>query len=270
MDQRAYWNGDAAVTWASQSEALDVVLEPIGRAALDALDPRPGERVLDVGCGAGATSRALAARVGERGAVLGVDLSEPMLAVARSRAGGPRYLHADVAEAAIPDAPYDAAFSRFGVMFFDDPRAAFARVRGALRPGGRLAFVCWRALEENAWARETLRAALGVLGELPEPSPPGAPGPFAFADGARVRAILEGAGFTDVDVRPLDPDYVLGATPERAASLAVRVGPVGRLVRERGLDPAPLRAALERLCAEHVGARGVSFAAACWVVTGRA
>ena len=266
MDQRDYWNGEAGVTWAGQNEALDAMLEPLGTAAIAALDPALGERVIDVGCGAGATSRALFARVGDGGAVLGVDVSAPLLEVARVRGGGPRYLHADAAEAPIPDAPYDAAFSRFGVMFFADPRAAFAHLRGALRAAGRLAFVCWRGAEENGWARDTLAAALPFLGEPPAPTPPGAPGPFAFADGARLDALLGGAGFRAIDRCPFSADYVLGPTPERAVELAMRTGPVGKLLRERAVDPAPVRAALEALCARHLGARGVTVQAACWVV----
>jgi SAM-dependent methyltransferase len=222
--------------------------------------------VLDVGCGAGSTARAIAARVGDRGVVLGVDVSGPLLEAARARGGGPRYLQADAGADPIPGAPWDAAFSRFGVMFFDDPRAAFAHLRAALRPGGRLAFVCWRSAAENAWAREPLAAALPFVGEPPAPTPPGAPGPFAFGDGERLRGLLDGAGFRDVDVRAYDPDYVLGPTPAEAASLSVRIGPLARVLRERGIDPAPARAAVEAMCARHVGPRGVAMPAACWIV----
>jgi SAM-dependent methyltransferase len=264
-----YWNGTAGETWAAEADALDPLLGPLGEVAMAALAPRPGEAILDVGCGAGATTRALAARVGPTGRALGVDVSAPLLAVARAR-GGAEYLLADASHAELPGRPFDAIFSRFGVMFFEDPARAFAHLRGALAPGGRLAFICWRGLDENAWAHEPMRAALPHLREPPAPLPPEAPGPFAFGDGGRVRSILAGAGFRDVEVAPLDTTYRLGADLEQAIAMVFKIGPLARLVQAQGLDPEPIRGALASAMRAAVSERGVEYPAACHVVTARA
>jgi SAM-dependent methyltransferase len=269
MKQSEFWGGEAGDVWAREADRMDPALQVFGAAAMDALAPAPGERVLDIGCGAGSTSRALAGQVGATGHVVGVDVSGPLLAVAKARGGGPTYLHADAGSTPLPTG-FDAAFSRFGVMFFEDPVAAFANIRRALRPDGRLAFVCWRAAAENAWARDVLSVALPLLREPPMPTPPDAPGPFAFADAGRVRGVLDRAGWRDVGIVPLDTGYLLGATPEEAADLVLVIGPLARLVREQELDPGPVRAAIEGMFRGRVEARGVVVPAASWVVTARA
>lgn len=263
-----YWDGEAGEVWASVSVRTDPLLEPFGFAAMDRLGLAPGERVLDVGCGAGATTRALAARVGPTGRVLGVDVSRPLLAKARSL-GGADYHHADAGADPVPG-PFDALFSRFGVMFFADPVVAFGNLRGAMRPGGRLGFVCWGPAAENAWARDAVEAALPFLREPPPAPPPDAPGPFAFGDPGRVRRILEGSGWTGVSIDPLGIPYRLGSTPEDAADLSLVLGPLARLVREHGLDPAPIRTALVNRLRTYEGPEGVLAPASCWVVSARA
>ena len=150
--QVAYWNEAVGPTWAELQEPLDRQLGPLGRAAMAALKPRPGERILDIGCGSGQTSVELAGAVAPDGAVLGVDISRPLLDTARARSPGANdvtFLEADAQTAAFEPGAFDAAFSRFGVMFFADPPAAFANIRRALKPGGRLAFICWRGMVDN-------------------------------------------------------------------------------------------------------------------------
>ena len=269
MDQREYWNAEASDVWVSLADTLDVMLEPFGEVAMEALGPRAGERILDIGCGAGATTRALAERVGPTGKAIGVDISGPLVAAARARGGAPDFYQADAGSDELPGAPFDGAFSRFGVMFFEDPPAAFAHLRAALRPGGRIAFVCWRSLMENAWARDPLPLVQPLLRELPPEAAPGAPGPFAFGDGARLRGILEGAGWTSVTITPRDAGYLLGLTPEAACAVALRLGPLGRMIRTQGLDPEPFRGVLEDLLRRHMTERGVVMGSACWIVTGR-
>ncbi len=200
-----YWNATAGQTWARHQAQLDRQIEPLGLEALRALAARPGERVLDVGCGCGQTTLELAERVGAAGAVTGVDISSPMLAIAQARsvpdgAANPRYLECDAQTADLGQGQYDAVFSRFGVMFFSDPVAAFANLRKALTSAGRLAFVCWRPFSENLWIRAPMEAAQPFLPPSP-PMDPTAPGPFAFADPDRVRSILSEAGFSDVTLR---------------------------------------------------------------------
>nr|MDQ6924504.1 class I SAM-dependent methyltransferase [Pseudomonadota bacterium] len=203
-----------------------------------------GERAIDVGCGCGDTSIELARRVGAAGAVLGVDVSQPMLAVARSRGALANCAHltfsdGDASEAALP-ANTDLLFSRFGVMFFSQPTPAFSHMRKSLRAGGRCVFVCWRAPRDNPWAMTPLSAARTAMNITPAPADPNAPGPFAFADQVRLRAILSGARFGDIDVQRFDAAISLGATPRSAAEKLVQVGPVARLVREVGAEHLPV------------------------------
>lgn len=271
-EQTRYWNERAGLKWAALQRELDSQMEPLGEAAIARLDVQAGERVLDVGCGAGATSLALAARAAP-GEVVGVDLSEPLLALARTRAEGVANLRFELGDAqtATFAAPFDAVFSRFGVMFFSDPVAAFTNLRAALRPGGRLGFVCWRALADNAWAAVPLTAALPLLPTPPQPSPPGAPGPFAFADAARVREILEHAGFVDIEVTGHDAMSVLpGDGLEESVDLAVQVGPLGHALAGATAEVREtVRDAVRDALAGHRGPQGVALAAGVWLVRAR-
>src|SRR6185437_8318171 len=180
--QDAGWNGHSGERWVAHQVRLDARLAVFGQAAIEAAAPAADERVLDVGCGAGASSLALAARVGAGGQVLGVDISEPL--IARARALAPRdapvlFRVADASSAELPEGAFDILFSRFGVMFFDDPTLAFAHMRRALKPGGRLAFVCWRSAAENDWMRLPMGAIKDIIPPT-APRDPEAPGPFSF------------------------------------------------------------------------------------------
>jgi SAM-dependent methyltransferase len=232
-EQIEYWNGGAADIWVAQQERLDRELDPLGRAALSALAPRAGEHLLDVGCGSGQTTLQLADAVRPGGQVVGVDISQPLLAAARRRNRDERvsFVRADAQTHAFEE-PFDAIYSRFGVMFFADPIAAFANLRRALKPGGRLAFVCWRAEAENPIMTVPMIAAAKHLPPLPSPpSDPGAPGPFAFADRARVARILGTAGFGTIDIQPHD-EAIGGNDRTATLELALKIGPLGRLLRE--------------------------------------
>lgn len=273
-DQVAYWNAQAGVTWAAQQDRLDRQLSPLGQTAMAALDLAADERVIDIGCGCGQTSLELAAEVGSDGTVLGIDISAPMLGVARRRAaaaglGNVQFLEADGQTHAFKPGGADALFSRFGVMFFADPPAAFANLRKALRPGGRLAFVCWRPMVENQWMLLPLQAALRHVPPPPPPDDPHAPGPFAFADPERVRGILTAAGFSGIEISAHDTK-IGGNSLEDTVELSLRVGPLGRLLvdhpDQRAAVTESLRAALE----PHAGPSGVYQAAAVWIVTANA
>jgi SAM-dependent methyltransferase len=243
-EQIAEWNGPLGHRWVAMQQQFDRVVGPFGDAALEAAAPRTGERVIDIGCGCGDTSIAMARMVGPTGAVVGIDVSQPMLAVARSR-GAPAdcaqlaFCEGDASEAALPP-NIDLLFSRFGVMFFSQPSAAFRHLRKALRTGGRCVFVCWRAPRDNAWAMAPLAAARKAMGITPPGADPNAPGPFAFADDQRLRAILSDAGFRDIDVQRFDKSIFLGSTPRSAAEAAVQMGPTSRLVREVGVEHLPV------------------------------
>jgi SAM-dependent methyltransferase len=271
-DQIAFWNGAGGEKWLRSTERLERGLTPLGQAAIDTAKPKAGERVLDIGCGAGPTSQKLAQAVGGSGEVVGVDVSEPLIAAAKQRAAGMSNLHFTVADASLEkfDAKFDLLFSRFGVMFFADPPSAFANLRRALKPGGRLAFVCWRAFKENGWAFIPFMAAVPHLPPVERPQP-NAPGPFAFADGERVKGILEKAGFADVALKPLDINMASSNSLDEAVVFSSEIGPVSRILadasdEQRGKAVAAIRTTLQQRLD---GGVGLSLPAACWIVTAR-
>jgi SAM-dependent methyltransferase len=275
MDQIAYWNGDAGERWVREQEMLDRMLQPFGEAALAAASVAPGEIVLDVGCGCADTTSKLAALVGREGRVVGVDASAPMLGRARERCAAfanVSLIEADASAAPIDRGAFDLLFSRFGIMFFPDPVRAFRHLRGALRRGGRAAFVCWRALADNPWATVPFEAVANVLGR-PEPQPPDAPGPFSFGDATRVRAILEGAGFEAAELHSFEATLSFGGGPslEAAAQEMARLGPVARLLADR--DDVDVARALDAIRGVLAGlpsnGGAIRLGAAAWVVTSR-
>jgi SAM-dependent methyltransferase len=265
-DQRAFWN-EAAARWVTHQDHIDQLLAPLTERLFAFAAPRAGERVLDVGCGTGTVTLQLASRVGPEGAVLGIDIAAPMIAAARERAAGTavRFVEADAATHPFAS-EHDLVFSRFGVMFFPDPVAAFANLRRAFAPGGRLAMMCWRGLEANPWATVPMVAARPLLPPQ-EPFDPLAPGPFAFGDGERVRTILVAAGYRDVEVVAADDRMVLGASAAAAADTALAVGPLARIAEQ--LEP-PARAAIHARVADALGAHlagaQIALPAAVWLV----
>jgi len=268
-----YWNATAGQTWARFQEQLDRQIEPLGLEAMRSLAPAPGERIIDVGCGCGQTSLELAARVTATGAVSGADISVPMLEVARARlvpdgAATPDFRQVDAQTGDLGEGSFDAVFSRFGVMFFSDPVAAFSNLRKALKPEGRLAFVCWRPFQENLWMRAPMEAAQPFLPPSP-PVDPTAPGPFAFADSNRVRTILADAGFADVTFHAFNTS-IGGSNLDQTVDLAFRVGPLGAVLREQP-DLAPTVAgAVRSALAPYETPSGVLMPAAVWIVQARA
>ena len=269
--QADYWNLTVGPTWARFQVLLDRQLAALGAEAQAALALQPGERVLDVGCGCGASTLELAAAVGRAGVALGIDLSHPMLEVAvarrteRTAAADFRVLDAETAD--LGEGAFDALYSRFGVMFFADPVAAFGNLRRALRGGGRLAFVCWRPLTDNDWMRLPLDAIRPLLPPLPAGDPL-APGPFALADRQRIDAVLGAAGFLDVRCRAFDAQVGAGDV-DASLELALHVGPVGAALREHPEARDGARRALEIFYRQHAGAQGVQLKAGVWIVTAR-
>ncbi len=267
-DQPTFWNEEGGRRWVQNIQRVERMIEPLSARLLHHAAPQPGERVLDVGCGGGVTSAALARAVGSSGRVLGVDVSAVILDVARERFGSTGNLDFALGDAAampLQRGGFDLLVSRFGVMFFADPVAAFAHLRTALAPDGRLAFICWRALDQNPWMAECVRAAFTVL-PRPEPQPPHAPGPYAFADGGRLRDILGASGYGAISIDPLDHPLDLGSLDDAvlqmtrmglAASAFAAAGPA-----EQQAATAAVRAALE----PHAVGGTVRMASATWLV----
>ncbi|HEV7730536.1 MAG TPA: methyltransferase domain-containing protein [Candidatus Binatia bacterium] len=275
-EQIEYWNEAAGPRWVAMQNALDAQIAPFGHAVQERLGPSPGEHVLDVGCGCGQTSLELARRVTPSGSVTGLDISAVMLARARDRAaaaglGNATFVQADAQTHAFPT-PHDALFSRFGVMFFSDPPAAFANLGRALRSGARLGFVCWQSLQRNPWMLLPMMAAAQHLTMAPPPATD-APGPFAFADDARVRGILESAGFRDVAFEPLERTVMIGgpgASLDQAVEFMSQMGPAAAAFKDA--TPAARAAAAVAIrdsFRPHHGDDGVRMGSAVWIVTAR-
>ena len=275
--QIAYWNDRAGFIWTEFQERLDALFAPLTAAALNAAAPAAGERVRDIGCGCGETVLELARRVGPSGWVAGIDVSMPMSARARERLaaeklGNAEVILADAATYEFPGARADLLFSRFGVMFFADPPAAFANLRRAMKPSGRLACAVWRSLADNPWAGVPLEAARPLLPPQPPPLPL-APGPFAFADPDRVSRILSEAGWREVRCVRHDAPMQLAAGGQlgEAAEFATRIGPLARALADA---PPELRAKVREqvagALAAHDGSDGIHLPGSIWIVSAKA
>ena len=275
--QIEYWHEVSGPKWVSLSDTINSQIEPIGREAILRAKISPGEQVLDVGCGCGQTSLELAARVGRAGRVLGIDISGPMLDDARARAsreGEPQldFVRADAQVHGFAEGEFNVAFSRFGVMFFDDPVSAFRNLHSALRPDGRLCFVCWQPIQRNPWMLVPAQAAAQHV-TLPAPADPNGPGPFAFGDPDRVRDILGQAGFSSVDCEDFAGDLRVGAgrSLDDTIEFLQQMGPAGAALRDaseelRAKASDAMRTALEP--SYDGDALVMGFAA--WIVTARA
>ena len=277
--QIEYWNGPAGEKWAKGAASQDAMLEPLGMAAMDVGRIQPGDTVLDVGCGSGGATLEIARRVGSGGRVLGVDVSTPMLDVARARldvlgndrgGGGVTFENKDVATYPFEAGMFDIVFSRFGVMFFVDPVVAFSNIRTGLKSGGRLAFVCWQALNKNPRMELPVTIALKYV-PAPPPKGPETPGPLAFADPDRVRRILSAAGFDDILIEPFETVLHLGEDIPGAVQKLMGSGQAGRLI---GPAPDAVKTKIAKDIANSITGYqtddGVKMRGAVWVVTATA
>ncbi len=228
----AFW-AQSAPGWVRHADRQDEIGRPLGAAALDWLRVRPGERVLDVGCGCGGTTAEIATAVVPSGRAVGLDLAETMVAAARTRfaaeaGAGLSYLAGDIeALDLVPGAPFDAVYSRMTLMLLVDPVAGLATIRRSMRPGGRLAATVFRDGGVNPWLPAAMLGAAPHLGPMPPLPIGGEPGPFAFADPARATRVLTAAGFTDVAVRPHDVTLEAPDAPGDVAEWLIEIGPAG-------------------------------------------
>ncbi|HEX7863725.1 MAG TPA: class I SAM-dependent methyltransferase [Variovorax sp.] len=271
-EQARLWNGPAGRAWVDTQATLDRLFQPFEDLLAAATSIGLGTRVLDVGCGTGATTLAFARLHGAEGRCVGIDISEPMIAAARSRAereGTPAsFACADAQTYAFEPESFDFIMSRFGVMFFDDPVRAFANLRHAASDGAELRFIAWRSAAENPFMTTAERAATPLLPNLPARRPD-APGQFAFADRSHVRAILEASGWTGIDIQSIDVPCTMHE--KELAGYLSRLGPVGNALqqadeRTRAQVIDVVRAAFEPF----VHGDEVRMTAACWMVVARA
>lgn len=271
-EQSRLWNGPAGRAWVDRQPLLDRLFAPLGTLLIESLAGHSLGRVLDVGCGTGAVTLALASPSGDAGECVGIDISAPMIEAARARAeregSRARFVCADAQAHAFAPAGFDTLVSRLGVMFFDDPVAAFANLRRAARDGAALRFLAWRAAAENPFMTTAERAAAPLLPRLPA-RPPGAPGQFGFADRERVESILAQAGWGAIAIRPVDLACSLPA--RELVPYLSRLGPVGLALeqadaatRDRVIET--VRAAFEPF----VRGDEVHFTAACWLAGAQA
>lgn len=271
--QIEYWNGPAGERWAQLADTQDRMLEELGVAAIEACDIRPGHTVLDAGCGSGWTSLELARRVGETGHVLGIDLSARMLDVARARLASNKkrnlaFDNQDLAAYPFAEKTFDRVYSRFGVMFFVDPVAAFINLRKGMKSGARLGFVCWQALDRNPWMEIPLQIALRYVA-APPPNDPEAPGPMAFADPDRVRRILSTAGFEEIDLQERESQIPFEADARSTARQLVHIGGAAARLLATATDDIKARVEedLSQAIAGYQTNRGVRIAGTTWIVT---
>ena len=270
--QIEFWNGPAGDSWTEFMDSQDRMLGPLGEAAMAAADLATGHHVIDIGCGCGTTTLELARRVGAKGHVLGVDISTPMLERASKRAAAQAQSsialqNSDAATYGFAPQSFDRVYSRFGVMFFADPVAAFSNIRAALKPGGRLAFVCWQPLDLNPWMAITISVATQYL-ERPEPPAPNDPGPFAFRDPERVTAILSGAGFTGIEMTP--NHQALAFEPDIAGTVnkLIQLGPMAQPIAQAPEDvQARIKTDLAAAIEAYITVDGVKIDSATWIVS---
>jgi len=272
--QRELWSDEGVRQYLQQDDRWQDIWRPFGAAMFDAAALEPGEHVLDVGCGDGFTSVQAAGLVAPGGAVVGVDISGPMLDLARRRADSAgvnnvEYLEADAQTHPFVVESFDIVVSRFGVMFFADPRAAFANLARALRPHGRLVFVCWQDPTKIEWAALAIGAAAAHLGP-PDFGPPGAPGPFAMADGNRLRDVVEAGGFHDVTVDAVTRPHRVGADVADVVSFITSMDETRALFAGKPEDQvAAAVGGIREALAPYAGPEGVVTDATAWLVSAR-
>lgn len=270
--EEKFWNGAGGLAWLDNIEATEASFVGLSAKLLQRAALKPGEIVLDVGCGGGATSRKLAEQVGPKGRVLGVDISSVILSSAKQqglRTPNLAFERLDAGTADLGAGVYDLVYSRFGVMFFADPLGAFTNLRRALKPSGRLVFMCWRSPDENPWIGATGVAANAVLqglGQAAEAADPFAPGPFSLASESRIQEILTAAGFTSVHLEPLHETMPMGSLDE-ATRYRMGMGRIAEALADIAAgDQTRVEAAVRQVLSGYATPSGVHVPCAAWIV----
>lgn len=265
-EQAEFWNGRMGDAWASVEDNIDKMLAPMTESAISLLAPATGQYIIDIGCGCGSTSIAIADRGAE---VWGVDISDKMIRQANSKNSNVSFSVADAASVPF-EANYDAIFSRFGIMFFSDPEAAFENLKSALKPGGRFVFLCWQIPAKNPWMGMAGQALQPYQpADLPAPDPT-APGPYSLADPDRTKQLLTTAGFTDISIESIERDIYLGKDVSEALEFQKRVGPLSALLAETEASKhEELIGVVRDVFEPLVDSEGIRLPAAVWLVDAR-
>lgn len=268
LQQSEFWNGSAGQRWVAFSDRLDAMLLPFAELILEAANIAPDETVLDIGCGGGALS---IMAVPQAKSVLGVDISQPLIALAKQRAETIEAVTFKCEDAATItlDEKRNVVLSRFGVMFFSDPTQAFANIAEQVNPDGRLVFACWQSPMKNLWAKAPLEAAMPFFKEPPTPQEPFAPGPFALADSQYLTDILLDAGWSSVELTDWTGNIRLpGDDAEEAASFMMEMGPLSKIMKEQELDFVQIQSALAETLKENANPNGtVDMQGSVWIVS---
>jgi SAM-dependent methyltransferase len=272
-DQIEYWNEVSGPKWFAMQEELDEQLSPLQDALISYLKPEPGQHIIDIGCGCGATSLMLAGIVGSAGSVTGLDVSQPMLNRARERAvniglTNTTFEEGDAQTFPLDEATYDNVTSRFGIMFFANPTEAFVNFKSSLRADGSLTFMCWRTIQDNTWMTVPLMAAAEHL-EMPPPPEPNSPGPFAFADKEYLKGLLVDAGFTSIEIVPFDSKMNMGAGSKiyNSVDFVTKIGPLSRLLQDLDDESVDkVKVSIRKALKPFQTSEGVELDAAVWLV----
>ena len=272
QEQKEFWNDLKGQIWVEMQPRIDGMLAPFDEQTMQTLELRSGERVLEIGSGTGTSSLGLLQRIGPSGSLLAVDLSRIMLnrAVERAEDAGAsnaKFVEADAQLHDFPAGFFDAAYSRFGIMFFEDPVTAFRNIRSALKPGARLAFVCWADRQENSWISYPARVARQFL-ELPDAPPEGAPGMFSMEKEGRIRDILQDAGWSGISVEVFETENLIGSDVEDAADFISKMGPMSEpFAKAEPLLQEKTLAALKEALQPYEASDGVRMKFCNWIVS---
>lgn len=270
--QREHWNGAAGQKWVDYCDQLDALLAPLSKKLLDNAFVQEGEKILDVGCGAGQLTLAATQLSGNQNGTTGIDISTPLIEAAKRRA---RALNSsaqfELIDAAGYTAPhkFDLAVSRLGVMFFDEPVRAFANIRKQVKAGGGFSFVSWQPVRSNQWLIEPIQSVRPLLKEKPGAPDPTAPGPFSLSQIDHIATLLARSGWQNASIEPFETPLTLpGETLEESARLMIELGPIARLVRSQNLAPDPIIEAVSETLERHKANDGsISMRSACWLVS---